>query len=118
MTETASPPIVLVATGGDAFMQHGETGNNDEHERNAAAICGSLMTLVERGYNLVITHGNGPQVGNLLLQSELTRDAVPPMPLDVLVANTEGFLGYVLQQALQGIDCTGVVDHGVGHVGR
>ena len=100
MTETASPPIVLVAMGGHAFMQHGETGSIDEHERNAAAICGSLMTLVERGYNLVITHGNGPQVGNLLLQSELTRDAVPQMPLDVLVANTEGFLGYVLQQAL------------------
>ena len=100
MSETTCKPIVLVAMGGHAFMQHGETGSITEHERNAASICGSLMTLVERGYNLVITHGNGPQVGNQLLQSELTRDAVPLMPLDVLVANTEGFLGYVLQQAL------------------
>ena len=81
-------------------MQRGETGTITEHEKNAASICGSLMTLIERGYNLVITHGNGPQVGNLLLQTELTRDAMPLMPLDVLVANTEGFLGYVLQQAL------------------
>lgn len=93
-------PIVLVAMGGHAFMQHGETGSITEHERNAAVICDSLMTLVDRNYNLVITHGNGPQVGFQLLQSELTRDAVPQMPLDVLVANTEGFLGYVLQQAL------------------
>ncbi len=100
MGDTSGRPIALVAMGGHAFMQQGEAGNICEHERNAAAICGSLMTLVERDYNLVITHGNGPQVGNLLLQSELTRHDVPFMPLDVLVANTEGFLGYVLQQAL------------------
>jgi carbamate kinase len=100
MPDAPSAPIVLVAMGGHAFMQKGEAGNIQDHERNAAAICGSLMTLVERGYNLVITHGNGPQVGNLLLQNELTNESVPSMPLDVLVANTEGFLGYVLQQAL------------------
>jgi carbamate kinase len=100
MSESPNRPIVLVAMGGHAFMQHGETGSIEDHERNAAAICGSLMTLVDRGYNLVITHGNGPQVGNLLIQNEMTRDTVPSMPLDVLVANTEGFLGYVLQQAL------------------
>ena len=100
MPDAPSAPIVLVAMGGHAFMQKGEVGNIQDHERNAAAICGSLMTLIERGYNLVITHGNGPQVGNLLLQNELTNESVPSMPLDVLVANTEGFLGYVLQQAL------------------
>jgi len=100
MTDASNRPIVVVAMGGHAFMQRGETGDIRDHERNAVAICGSLMTLVERDYNLVITHGNGPQVGNLLLQNELTRDTVPFMPLDVLVANTEGFLGYVLQQAL------------------
>ena len=100
MNETVNRPIVLVAMGGHAFMQRGEKGDIGDHERNAGEICGSLMTLVERNYNLVVTHGNGPQVGNLLLQNELTRDSVPSMPLDVLVANTEGFLGYVLQQAL------------------
>ena len=100
MSEPTTQPIALVAMGGHAFMQHGETGSIQEHERNAEAICAALMTLVERSYNLVITHGNGPQVGNLLLQSELTREAVPLLPLDVLVAHTEGFLGYVLQQAL------------------
>jgi carbamate kinase len=100
MTDPGNRPIVLVAMGGHAFMQRGETGDVHDHVRNATAICGSLMTLVERDYNLVITHGNGPQVGNLLLQNELTGNSVPSMPLDVLVANTEGFLGYVLQQAL------------------
>ena len=101
MTDTAGRrPIVLVAMGGHAFMQRGEAGDIHDHEKNAAAICGALMTLVERDYNLVITHGNGPQVGNLLLQAELTKESLPAMPLDVLVANTEGFLGYVMQQAL------------------
>ena len=97
---TNERPIVVVAMGGHAFMQRGESGDIHDHERNAIAICGSLMTLVERDYNMVVTHGNGPQVGNALLQSELTHGQVPFMPLDVLVANTEGFLGYVLQQAL------------------
>lgn len=100
MSDPSTKPIVIVAMGGHAFIQHGESGSIEDHERNAAAICASLMTLVDRGYNLVITHGNGPQVGNLLLQNELTREVVPSMPLDVLVSNTEGFLGYVLQQAL------------------
>jgi len=100
LSEATARPVVVVAMGGHAFMQHGETGSIEEHERNASQICGSLMTLVERQYNIVVTHGNGPQVGNLLLQSELTLGTVPGMPLDVLVANTEGFLGYVLQQAL------------------
>ncbi len=100
MLESTGQPIVLVAMGGHAFIQRQEQGNIRDHERNAATICASLMTLIERNYNLVITHGNGPQVGNLLLQNELTSDSVPSMPLDVLVANTEGFLGYVLQQAL------------------
>ena len=93
-------PIVLVAMGGHAFMQKGETGTIEEHQRNADVIAGLLMTLVERDYRLIVTHGNGPQVGSLLLKNELTREELPEMPLDVLVAMTEGSLGYVLQQNL------------------
>ena len=81
-------------------MQPGEEGSHDQHVRNGRMICHQLMTLVERGYNVVITHGNGPQVGTLLIQSELMRGQVPTMPLDVLVAQTEGSLGYFLQQSL------------------
>src|SRR5512137_1216970 len=86
--------------GGHAFMQKGEKGTIEDHERNAEVIASLLMTLVDRGYHLVITHGNGPQVGNLLIQHELGRGEVPAMPLDVLVAMTEGSLGYILQQSL------------------
>jgi carbamate kinase len=97
---TEPRPIALVAMGGHAFMQKGEKGTIQEHERNADHITGLLLSLIERGYNLIVTHGNGPQVGNLLLQTEQSRDGVPAMPLDVLVAMTEGSLGYVLQQSL------------------
>jgi carbamate kinase len=93
-------PIVLVAMGGHAFMQKNERGTIEDHERNAVRISGLLMDLVEKDYRLVITHGNGPQVGNLLIQNEQCREEVPPMPLDVLVAMTEGSLGYILQQSL------------------
>ena len=93
-------PIVLVAMGGHAFMQPGEKGTIDDHERNAVQIASLLMTLVERDYYICVTHGNGPQVGNLLLQQEHARAEVPSLPLDVLVAMTEGSLGYILQQAL------------------
>jgi carbamate kinase len=93
-------PTAVVAVGGHAFMQKGEEGTVEQHWRNAGILCDQLMSLVERGYHLVITHGNGPQVGNLLLQQEVTPPHVPPMPLDVLVAQTEGSLGYVMQQAL------------------
>ena len=100
MNDTGGRPIVLVAMGGHAFMQRGEVGDIDDHERNAAEICGSLMTLVEREYNLVITHGNGPQVGNLLIQQEEAAREVPPQPLDVCDAMTQGQVGYMIQQTL------------------
>jgi carbamate kinase len=100
MGELAGKPIVLVAMGGHAFMQKGERGTIEDHERNADEIARLLMTLVEKEYQLVITHGNGPQVGTLLLQQECSKDETPSMPLDVLVAMTEGSLGYILQQNL------------------
>lgn len=95
-----SRPIVMVALGGHAFVSKGEKGTISDHEQNAASICDRLMTLIDRNYNLVITHGNGPQVGNRLLATERMRDDIPAWPLDVLVAETEGSLGYFLQQAL------------------
>ncbi len=93
------PPIALVAMGGHAFIEKGETGTFDDHVRNSEKIARQIMHLVDREYRLAITHGNGPQVGNLLVQQE-QGDEVPPMPLDVLVAMTEGSLGYILQKSL------------------
>lgn len=93
-------PTAVVAMGGHAFIRPGETGTYEDHTRNARAISRELMTLVERDYNLVITHGNGPQVGELLRRVELTKDELPRVPLDVLVAQTAGSLGYYLQRAM------------------
>lgn len=93
-------PLAVVAMGGHAFMAEGEDGTIQEHERNADRMAELLMTLVDRDYRIVVTHGNGPQVGALLTQQERAAGEVPPMPLDVLVAMTEGSLGYILQQAL------------------
>ncbi|MFV1958889.1 MAG: carbamate kinase [Planctomycetota bacterium] len=97
---TKKQPIAIVAMGGHAFMNPGEQGTVEEHHRNAARISERLMVLVERGYNLVITHGNGPQVGHQLLKNELAQGEVPSWPMDVLVAETEGSLGYILQQSI------------------
>ena len=97
-----APPktTAVVALGGHAFMQPGEIGTHEQHQRNAHLLCERMMTLVERGYQLVITHGNGPQVGALLERDEMRGDDLPVKPLDVLVAQTEGSLGYYLQQEL------------------
>jgi carbamate kinase len=97
---SASRPLTVVAMGGHAFLQEGERGTIEEHEENAERVVDLLMALVERGHRLVMTHGNGPQVGNLLTQQELAGKEAPSLPLDVLVAMTQGSLGYVLQQAL------------------
>lgn len=100
MNQKQENPIALLALGGHAFMDRGQKGTIKDQETNAAKIAEALMHLVDRHYNLVITHGNGPQVGNLLLQNEMSKSDVPDMPMDVLVAMTEGSLGYILQQAL------------------
>ena len=92
--------MALVALGGNALIRLGEKGTIEEQEKNAKEICGYLMSLVRRDYNIIMTHGNGPQVGNLLLRNETSREVLPSMPLDVLVAETEGSMGYMLQQAL------------------
>jgi len=98
--ESGEAQTVVVAMGGHAFMQKGETGTHEDHVRNGRLICKQVMTLVERGYNVIMTHGNGPQVGAMLSRNEMAREELPASPMDVLVAQTEGSLGYYLQQAL------------------
>jgi carbamate kinase len=91
---------VLIALGGNALIRAGQTGTISEQETNAEDICGVLMMLVDHDYNIVVTHGNGPQVGQQLIRHEKAKDVVPELPLDVLVAETEGNIGYFLQQAM------------------
>ncbi len=92
--------MVLVALGGNALIRPGDKPDIETQEDNALKTVSMLLPLVERDYNIVITHGNGPQVGNSLLREECSKERLPRMPLDVLVAETEGTMGYLLQQAL------------------
>ena len=92
--------VALVAFGGNAFIKDGHKGTIEEQREAADQMCSKLLTIMEKGYGLVITHGNGPQVGNMLIQTDMTKRVIPEMPLDVLVAQTEGSLGYILQQEL------------------
>ena len=92
--------LVLIALGGNVLTRRHDTGKIKEQWRNAFNMCEMLMPIIEKGYNLVITHGNGPQVGNILIQNEHSKKIVPPMPIDVLVAKSEGHIGYLFQQVL------------------
>ena len=91
--------MVLVALGGNALVRAGDSPDIETQEKNAEWIVTRLITLVKRDFNLVVTHGNGPQVGNQLLRNECSLKFLPRMPLDLLVAETEGSMGYLLQQA-------------------
>lgn len=91
---------IVVALGGNAILQRGQEGTFEQQLASVRRTVVSLVDLIEQGYELVITHGNGPQVGNLLNQNEWAKDATPPMPLDVLGAQTQGMIGYMLQQSL------------------
>jgi carbamate kinase len=92
--------MCVLALGGNSLIRKGQKGTIQEQESNAEEITREIFPLVSQGYNLVITHGNGPQVGHQILQNERASEEVPAMPLDVCVADTEGSMGYVLQQAL------------------
>ncbi|HWR38843.1 MAG TPA: carbamate kinase, partial [Patescibacteria group bacterium] len=91
---------ILLAFGGNAITKAHEKGTRDEQWKNISSTCAHVAELVKQGHRIIITHGNGPQVGNLLLKNEVARDVVPPMPLDVCVANTQGSLGYAISQTL------------------
>jgi carbamate kinase len=91
-------PLVVAALGGNALLRRGERATADAHRRNVEEAARALATLAEEA-ELVVTHGNGPQVGLLALQSEAYRD-VPSYPLDVLGAESEGMIGYLLEQGL------------------
>lgn len=93
---------VVVALGGNAILQRGERGTATEQRAAVREACEGLADLAAAGHDLVVTHGNGPQVGALMIQQHDAEHSVPPMPLDVLVAQTQGQLGYVMQQELTG----------------
>ena len=91
---------IVVALGGNALIRRGQEGSTAVQRRNLLGAARALADLVRLGHELVLTHGNGPQVGFLAIEADAARDTVPPPPLDVLVAESQGQIGYLLAQAL------------------
>lgn len=95
-----NPPI-LIAVGGNALIRHGQHGTIDEQRENASLTSRHLAALVAQGNSIVVTHGNGPQVGAQLIRSESAVTQVYSLPLDACDASTQGEIGYILQNALR-----------------
>ncbi|HVT02227.1 MAG TPA: carbamate kinase [Thermoanaerobaculia bacterium] len=94
-------PIAVVAFGGNALLRAEDRGTQEEQIARAKQAARWLAEIIRHEYKLVIVHGNGPQVGNILIQSEEASTKVPPQTLDVAVAQTEGSIGFLLQQAMR-----------------
>lgn len=92
---------IVIALGGNALLRKGQRGTYKEQLENAKRTVKFLADVIEMGYEIVITHGNGPQVGAITLQNEAAKDIVPPMPLDVANAETQALIGYMIQQNLK-----------------
>ena len=91
---------LVVALGGNAILRKGERGLVREQYANIERTCRDLQALLKADYPLLFTHGNGPQIGNLMLSLEATRDKFPLLPMDVCGAMTQGSIGYMLQRTL------------------
>ena len=94
-------PTVIIALGGNAISPKNESGDISKQFAHTKESLDAMMYFVDNRYNICITHGNGPQVGAELLKNEITKDKIPSLPLGVLVANTQGAIGYMIQQTLQ-----------------
>ncbi len=93
----------MIAFGGNALSPRGEAGTITQQFAKTRESLSQIMHFVDHDYKLFITHGNGPQVGDELLRMDMTHDKVPPLPLGVCVAGTQGTIGYMIQQSLQNI---------------
>ncbi|MEM3285327.1 MAG: carbamate kinase, partial [Fervidicoccaceae archaeon] len=103
--------LVVIALGGNAFLQKNEKGTVEEQWKNVYAAARQIVDLVKSGYKVVVTHGNGPQVGNVLEWMEALKDKIPPLSMDIAGAMTQGWIGYMLQQAIQNVLIEENLDH-------
>jgi carbamate kinase len=94
----ADKPVLLVALGGNALIRKGQKGTAQEQLENLRTPVAQIAALAQN-FRIIITHGNGPQVGNLLLQQESCRQ-IPRLPLEILVAQTQGQIGYMIESVL------------------
>ena len=100
---------VVVALGGNAAYPPTIKGTAEEQIELMHQVCVHLVEIIRAGWQLVLTHGNGPVVGNILYRMARTADELPPMPMDVCVAHSQGGMGYMLQQSLANV----LHDHGM-----
>jgi len=94
---------ILIALGGNAFQTKGEPGTTENYWKNAYRAANTIVRIVKEGYKVAITHGNGPQVGTILEWMERSKDRIPPLAMDIAGAMTQGWLGYLLMQAIDNL---------------
>jgi len=97
--------LAVVALGGNALLRDNQLGTIDEQEQNTTDTLENLVFLIREGYDLVITHGNGPQVGNILMRNDAGESVygIPQMPLDICVADSQGGIGYMIERMLRNV---------------
>ncbi|RHW40996.1 carbamate kinase [Neobacillus notoginsengisoli] len=92
---------VVIALGGNAILQPKQEATYENQLENVRMSSEIIARIVKNGHTVIVTHGNGPQVGNILRQNEEAKDVVPPFPLDVCSAESQGFIGYMMDQTLK-----------------
>lgn len=97
--------LAVVALGGNALLRGGQTGTIDEQEQNTTDTLENLVFLIKEGYDLVITHGNGPQVGNILMRNDAGEQIynIAQMPVDICVADSQGGIGYMIERMFRNV---------------
>lgn len=97
--------LAVVALGGNALLRGNQKGTNEEQNQNTKDTLENLIYLAKEGYNLVISHGNGPQVGNILMRNDAGESMydIPQMPLDICVADSQGGIGYMIERNLRNV---------------
>ena len=103
--------LAVVALGGNALLRDNEKGTIEEQEKHTAETLENLIFLIREGYDLIVTHGNGPQVGNILMRNDAGEQVygISPMPLDICVADSQGGIGYMIERIFRNI----LVRHGI-----
>lgn len=92
---------IVIALGGNALQRAGEEATSENQIKNIMVTARHIADIIQQGYQVIIAHGNGPQVGRLMLQGEAAKDITPPMPMDVCGAMTQGMIGYHIQQCVK-----------------
>jgi len=97
--------LAVVALGGNALLRDNQAGTIDEQEQNTTDTLENLVFLINQGYDLVITHGNGPQVGNILMRNDAGEQIyqIPQMPIDICVADSQGGIGYMIERMMRNV---------------